>query len=187
MPLPGYVRGAESPSESVASAHDQEAAVRWGLVDRIDVLEEGVRAVGTRTWDPELPLFLDHFPGFPVVPGVLTLEALAQVAGKLIGYTVRKERGDWPFPILSMMDRVKFRRFIPPSTPVTLEVTLNELRDESARVKVRALVDGKWRARAEQVFVFNAVAFDDAEETERVEAIERAELARLWPDYPGDF
>ena len=102
-----------------------------------------------RSWDPELPLFQDHFPSFPVVPGVLTLEALAQVAGKLIGYTVRKQRGDWPFPILSMMDRVKFRRFIPPSTPVSLEVSLHELREESARVKVRALVDGKWRARAE--------------------------------------
>jgi 3-hydroxyacyl-[acyl-carrier-protein] dehydratase len=164
-----------------------EATLRWGLVDRIDVLEEGKRAVAVRTWDPELPLFQDHFPGFPVVPGVLTLEALAQVAGKLIGYSVRKERGDWPFPILSMMDKVKFRRFIPPSTPVTLEVNVDTLREESARVNVRALVDGKWRARAEQVFVFNAVAFDDPAETARVEAIERAELARLWPGYPGDF
>lgn len=161
--------------------------MRWGLVDRIEVLEEGKRAVAVRTWDSSLPLFQDHFPGFPVVPGVLTLESLAQVAGKLIGYTVRKQRGDWPFPILSMMDRVKFRRFIPPDTPVMLEVALDSLRDESARVKVRALVDGKWRARAEQVFVFNAVAFDDPAETARVEAVERAELARLWADYPGDF
>lgn len=161
--------------------------MRWGLVDRIDELVEGERAVAVRTWDPSLPLFQDHFPGFPVVPGVLTLEALAQVAGKLIGYTVRKQRGDWPFPILSMMDRVKFRRFIPPSVPCTLEITLTELREESARVKARALVDGKWRARAEQVFVFNAVAFDDPEEAARVENIERAELKRLWTDYPGDF
>jgi len=161
--------------------------VRWGLVDRIDELVQGERAVAVRTWDPELPLFLDHFPGFPVVPGVLTLESLAQVAGKLIGYTVRKNRGDWPFPILSMMDRVKFRRFIPPGEQVTLEVTLDELRDESARCKVRALVDGKWRARAEQVFVFNAVAFDDPAEAARVEEVERAELKRLWPGYPGDF
>jgi 3-hydroxyacyl-[acyl-carrier-protein] dehydratase len=161
--------------------------VRWGLVDQIEELVEGERAVGVRRWNPELPLFLDHFPGFPVVPGVLTLESLAQVAGKLIGYTVRKQRGDWPFPILSMMDRVKFRRFIRPHEPVSLEVTLSDLRDESARCKVRALVDGKWRARAEQVFVFNAVAFDDPAEAARVEEVERAELKRLWPGYPGDF
>lgn len=161
--------------------------MRWGLVDRIDELVEGKHAVASRTWDPSLPLFQDHFPGFPVVPGVLTLESLAQVAGKLIGYTVRKERGDWPFPILSMMDRVKFRRFIPPNQHVRLEVELESLRDESAIVQVRALVDGKWRARAQQVFVFNAVAFDDPAEAARVEDVERAELARLWPGYPGDF
>ena len=38
------------------------------------------------------------------------MESLAQIAGKLIGYTVRKQRGDWPFPILSMMHNVKFRK-----------------------------------------------------------------------------
>jgi 3-hydroxymyristoyl/3-hydroxydecanoyl-(acyl carrier protein) dehydratase len=161
--------------------------MRWGLIDRIESIEVGQRAVGHRTWDPELPLFQDHFPDFPVVPGVLTLEALAQLSGKLIGYTVRKQRGDWPFPILSMMDKVKFRRFIPPSVPVRLETKLVTLRDESALVQVRALVDGKWRARAEQIFVFNAVKFDDEAEAAKVEQCEREALATLWPDYPGDF
>ena len=161
--------------------------MRWGLVDSITALEKGKRATGLRTWDPSLPLFLDHFPGFPVVPGVLTLESLAQLAGKLIGYSVRKDRGDWPFPILSMMDKVKFRRFIPPATACVLEAEIVELRDESAIVDVRALVEDKWRARAQQVFVFNAVPLRDPVEQDRVEALERSELARLWADYPGDF
>jgi 3-hydroxyacyl-[acyl-carrier-protein] dehydratase len=161
--------------------------MRWGLVDSITALEKGKRATGLRTWDPSLPLFQDHFPGFPVVPGVLTLESLAQLAGKLIGYSVRKDRGDWPFPILSMMDKVKFRRFIPPATPCVLEAEIVELRDESAIVDVRALVEDKWRARAQQVFVFNAVPLRDPVEQDRVEALERSELARLWADYPGDF
>jgi 3-hydroxyacyl-[acyl-carrier-protein] dehydratase len=161
--------------------------MRWGLVDQITELHQGRLAVGLRNWDASLPLFLDHFPGFPVVPGVLTLESLAQLAGKLIGYTVRKERGDWPFPILSMMDKVKFRRFIPPAVDVRLEAEIVSIRDESAIVDVRALVEGRWRARAEQVFVFNAVALKDPAEQARVEALERSELARLWRDYPGDF
>lgn len=161
--------------------------MRWGLVDSITSLEKGKRALGLRTWDPSLPLFQDHFPGFPVVPGVLTLESLAQLAGKLIGYSVRKDRGDWPFPILSMMEKVKFRRFIPPATPCVLEAEIVELRDESAIVDVRALVEDKWRARAQQVFVFNAVPLRDPVEQARVEALERSELARLWADYPGDF
>ena len=161
--------------------------MRWGLLDTIDSLVPGESARGTRTWDPALPLFEDHFPGFPVVPGVLLLESLAQLSGKLIGYTVKQQRGDWPFPILSLMERVKFRRFVKPGQLTHLETQLVSLRDEMGAVKVRVLVDGKWVARAEQVFVFNAVAFEDAQESARVEQCERAELTRLWADYPGDF
>ena len=87
--------------------------MRWLLVDVIDTLETGVQATGRKTWHEGEAFFEDHFPSFPVVPGVLLMEALAQLAGKLIGYTVRQERGDWPFPILSMMNGVKFRKFVP--------------------------------------------------------------------------
>ena len=161
--------------------------MRWGLVDRIERIEVGRSAVGVRTWDPELPLFQDHFPDFPVVPGVLLLESMAQVAGKLIGYTVRKERGDWPFPILSLMEKVKFRKFVRPGERTELQVELVALRDESALIKGRVVVDGRWRARAEQFFVFNAVPFEDEAERSKVEQCERDALTALWPDYPGDF
>lgn len=161
--------------------------MRWGLVDSIDTLVAGERATGSRTWDPSLPLFEDHFPAFPVVPGVLLLESLAQLSGKLIGYTVRKQRGDWPFPILSMMEKVKFRRFVRPGVPTTLQTELLTLREDMAAVRVKVLVDGRWTSRAEQIFAFNAVALDDPADQQRVEQCERDELARLWADYPGDF
>ncbi len=161
--------------------------MRWGLLDSIESIEVGERAVGSRTWDPTLPLFLDHFPGFPVVPGVLLLESLAQLSGKLIGYSIKKERGDWPFPILSLMERVKFRRFVKPGQLTRLETELVSLREDMGAVKVRVLVDGKWVARAEQVFAFNAVPLTDPVEQARVEQCERDELARLWAAYPGDF
>ncbi|MDP6932893.1 MAG: 3-hydroxyacyl-ACP dehydratase FabZ family protein [Myxococcota bacterium] len=157
--------------------------MRWLLLDGIEELVEGESAVGFRRFAPEEPFFEDHFPGFPVVPGVLLLEALAQLSGKLIGYTVRRQRGDWPFPILSMADRVKFRRFVRPGQQVRLETQLTELREEAAMVRVRARVDGTLCTQAEQVFVFNAVPLDDEAERVRVEAIERAHLAALWPGY----
>ena len=157
---------------------------RWLLVDRIDTLEAGAHAAGVKSFPPDERFFEDHFPGFPVVPGVLLLEALAQLAGKLIGYTVRLERGDWPFPILSMMNGVKFRRFVRPGELVVLEARLVALRDEMADVKVRAKVAGRVVAQADQIFVFNAVPLDDPQELVRLENIEFGYLEQLWPGCP---
>ena len=114
------------------------------------------------------------------------MEALAQLAGKLIGYTVRRERGDWPFPILSMMNGVKFRRFVRPGEEVELRVKLTSLREEMAVVEVRARCDGKVVSQAEQIFVFNAVPLENDQDRETVEALESAHLKRLWADYPED-
>ena len=160
--------------------------MRWRWVDRIETMELGTSARGWVTFPTDTFFFADHFPGFPVVPGVILLEAMAQLSGKLIGYTVRKERGDWPFPILSMANNVKFRKFVRPDQEVVLETKFIALRDESAVMDVRTRVDGKVVAQAEETFVFNAVPIGTAEECSRLEAIERAELARLWRGYPGD-
>lgn len=158
--------------------------MRWRLVDRIDGLLPGQRAWGEVSFDPALPLFQDHFPAFPVVPGVLLLESLAQLSGKLIGLTVRQERGDWPFPVLSMMNAVKFRRFVPPGTVLQLHTELVELREEMAVCRVQGKVEGKVHVGAEQIFVFNAVPLPDAAARAAVEEAERAELRRLWAAAP---
>ena len=157
---------------------------RWLLVDRIETLEPGEFARGFKSFSPEERFFADHFPGFPVVPGVLLLEALAQLAGKLIGYSVRLDRGDWPFPIITMMNGVKFRRFVRPDEQVQLEARLTALRDEMADVRVRAKVDGRVVTQANQIFVFNAVPLDDPRELLRLERIEFGYLKQLWPGCP---
>ena len=159
--------------------------MRWNLLDRIDELNIGTSAVGEKTYVSSEPFFQDHFPGFPVVPGVLIMESLAQLSGKLIGYTVKTNRGDWPFPILSMMNKVKFRTFIPPDTSIRLETEITALRAEMAAVNVKARVGKKVHAQAEQIFVFNAVPLADDVERERVEQLESKELARLWANLPG--
>lgn len=157
--------------------------MRWIFLHSIERLEPGVCIEGKYTWPGELELFRDHFPEWPVVPGVLVMESLAQLAGKAIGYTLFLNRGDWPFPILSMMRKVKFRSFIKPDTEVTLKAEFISLRNESANMKVSAWVDGQRRATAEQVFVFNAVPLDDPEKRERLRMVEGGELARLWPEF----
>ncbi len=160
--------------------------MRWRWLTRIDHIDLGRSASGSMVFPDDSPFFEDHFPGFPVVPGVLLLEAMAQLSGKLIGYTVRKDRGDWPFPILSMANNVKFRKFVRPGELACFESTILELREESSVVAVKTRVDGKVVAQAEEVFVFNAVPLASPAEAERLERLERSELARLWPGYPGD-
>jgi 3-hydroxyacyl-[acyl-carrier-protein] dehydratase len=157
--------------------------LHWIFLDRIDELVPGERVRGAYTWPGDLGIFDEHFPGWPVVPGVLLMESLAQLCGKAIGYSVRQERGDWPFPILSMMRNVKFRKFVKPDQEVELNGQFVALRDESAVMKVRAVLDGRVMAQAEQVFVFNAVPLEDSADSERLEAVEGAELARLWPGF----
>lgn len=157
--------------------------MRWIFLDRIDELVPGERIRGVYTWPSHLEIFEDHFPGWPIVPGVLILESLAQLSGKAIGYTVRRDRQFWPFPILSMMRKVKFRKFIRPDQEVSLESDFVALRDESAVVQVRARVDGVLMSQAEQVFVFNAVPFENPDEGARLESVEGAELARLWSGF----
>ncbi len=160
--------------------------MRWRLLDAIDELVVGRRARGRVRFDPALPLFEDHFPAFPVVPGVLLLESLAQLSGKLIGYSVRQERGDWPFPVLSMMEGVKFRRFVPPGAELVLHSELREVREEMALCRVRGERDGRVHVNAEQVFVFNAVPLPDPAARQAVERAERAELTRLWSGLPPE-
>lgn len=156
---------------------------RWCWMSRITemVLDTSARAVLQL---PEQTFFFrDHFPGFPVVPGVILLEGMAQLSGKLIGWSVRERRGDWPFPILSMANGVKFRRFVRPDEEAILESRIVQLRDESAICEVRTWVGGKLCAQAEEIFVFNAVKLTDPGESERLERIEQAELRRLWAGY----
>lgn len=162
--------------------------MRWVFLDAIDELEVGARAAGRARFPADLPLFEDHFPGWPVVPGVLLLEAMAQLGGKLIGVTVKHRRGDWAMPILSMMSGVKFRRFVRPDEVVGLESALDMLREESAVVRARARVDGRVVAQAEQVFVFNPEPLADPAAAARLERAEVAELRRLWTGFdPGDW
>jgi 3-hydroxymyristoyl/3-hydroxydecanoyl-(acyl carrier protein) dehydratase len=157
--------------------------MRWIFLDKIDELIVGDSIEGVHTWDPDLEIFKDHFPTWPVVPGVLLMEALAQLSGKLIGVTVREQRGDWPFPILSMMKKVKFRSFVLPGQEVLLKASFVSLRDESAHMRVSAWVEGKRKASAEQTFVFNADPIENPAERAELEAVEGGELARLWSGF----
>jgi len=108
--------------------------MRFILVDRIERLEPGVRAEGYKQIAPEEDYFRDHFPGYPLVPGVLVLEALAQLGGRLVEASVREASGRRVLPMLAKVEQAKFLHQVRPGDRLDLSVTLEALADDAARV-----------------------------------------------------
>ena len=84
--------------------------MRFVLIDRILELEPGRRAVATVRFDAAHDVFADHFPGMPIVPGVLVTEAMGQTGGWLLAAT----HGFESWPLLVMISNAKFRRLVRP-------------------------------------------------------------------------
>ncbi|MDQ3856334.1 MAG: 3-hydroxyacyl-ACP dehydratase FabZ [Chloroflexota bacterium] len=95
------------------------------LVDRIIELEYGKRAVGLKNVSVNEPFFQGHFPGMPLMPGVLQVEALAQVGAVAI-LGVPENRGKLAY--FAGIDGVRFRRPVRPGDQLTLEVVLERVR-----------------------------------------------------------
>ncbi|MDY0060188.1 MAG: 3-hydroxyacyl-ACP dehydratase FabZ family protein [Myxococcota bacterium] len=158
--------------------------MRWVFLDRITDLQPGLEATGLKAISGEADYFREHFPDFPVMPGVLLLEALAQLSGKLLEATVLQQRGLWVWPILSMMDKVKFKQFVRPGQTVQLHTKLVELRDESGLCRVRATVDGKQTTSAEQIFVFDPAGLDTEEGRRKLARHEDLAFTIAWEGWP---
>ena len=159
--------------------------MRWCFLDRIDALQPGEAARGRKGVAGSEDYFADHFPGFPVVPGVVQIEALAQLSGKLIEVTLFDQEARWVWPILSMVRKAKFRRFVRPGDNLVLHSRLAELRDESAICQVHGEVDGRKHIDAELLFVFNPEGLDTDEAQQTLERLERQNLKLLWEGYPA--
>jgi UDP-3-O-[3-hydroxymyristoyl] N-acetylglucosamine deacetylase/3-hydroxyacyl-[acyl-carrier-protein] dehydratase len=109
------------------------------LVDRIIEMEEKTRVVGIKNVTINEPFFQGHFPGHPIMPGVLIVEAMAQVGGVLLMGTV-DDPGSKVVYFMSM-DNVKFRRPVKPGDQLRIEVDIVQLRSAVCRIRGVAKVD----------------------------------------------
>lgn len=157
--------------------------MRWLFLDRITEMVPGERAQGLKGVASSEDYFVDHFPKFPVVPGVIQVEALAQLSGKLIEITLFEEQQRWIWPILSMVRKAKFRKFVRPGDVMQMTTELLEIREESAICRTSAKVDGKITTQAELLFVFNPERLETDEAQRDLERMERGQLKILWDEY----
>jgi 3-hydroxyacyl-[acyl-carrier-protein] dehydratase len=115
------------------------------LVDRVVELEPGVRVVAIKQISANEPQFTGHFPGRPIMPGVLMVEALAQAAGIAV-LTLPEYRGK--IGLFAGIDGCRFKRLVVPGDTLRLEVTVDKLRGMFGRVTALASVDGETAVEA---------------------------------------
>lgn len=118
------------------------------LIDRVIELED-MRVVAIKNVTMNEPHFTGHFPGQPVMPGVLIIEALAQTAGVLV--LNRMENRDSKLVFLATIEQAKFRKPVIPGDQLRLEVKFLKLKPSVAKIVGEATVDGQKVAEVELV------------------------------------
>ena len=141
--------------------------MRYFLLDRIDEWKLGEYAKGVKCVALSEDHFEQHFAGFPVMPGSLQIEAMAQLGGALLELTLREKLDYQPRCILSMVKQAKFREMAKPGDRIELTAEVVSLHEENAQVQVTATVDGKRLSEATLIFVFARIDDERLEESRR--------------------
>lgn len=115
------------------------------LVDKVTELSEQ-KAVGIKNVTANEPFFQGHFPSNPIMPGVLIVEALAQV-GAVLALSMEENKGK--LAVFTGMNNFKFRRQVKPGDTLLLEAQLGSFRHGMGKATVKATVDGEMAASGE--------------------------------------
>ncbi|MBY0121981.1 3-hydroxyacyl-ACP dehydratase FabZ [Bacillus sp. S/N-304-OC-R1] len=121
------------------------------LVDKIIELEEGKRAVGLKNVTGNEEFFNGHFPDYPVMPGVLIVEALAQVSAAVM---LTKEENKGRLGLLAGIDKCRFKKQVKPGDQLLLQVEITRLKGPIGKGKGIATVDGELVCETELIFAF---------------------------------
>jgi 3-hydroxyacyl-[acyl-carrier-protein] dehydratase len=124
--------------------------MRYRFIDKIIDLEAGRNIHCQYTWPENLELFQDHFPGFPVVPGVLLTEMMGQCSAMCI----ESAHDDLTSAMLIQIKNATFRQWVSPGVLLDIYADVLSKNAKLARVEVRTEVDGSLTANAELLLTF---------------------------------
>lgn len=113
--------------------------MRFCLLDRILQIEPGVRIVASKRLDPETDYLKDHFPRFPVMPGVLMLEAMFQASGWLVRYTDHFEHS---VVVLKEARNVKYFDFVAPGHELVVTAEIAKQEGQVTTLKTQGTING---------------------------------------------
>ncbi|MED1672291.1 3-hydroxyacyl-ACP dehydratase FabZ [Pallidibacillus thermolactis] len=119
------------------------------LIDKIVEIEEDKRAVGIKNVTANEPFFQGHFPEYPVMPGVLIVEALAQVGAVAI---LGKEENRGKLALFAGIDNCRFKRQVKPGDTLRLEVEITRVRGPIGKGRAVATVDGEVACQTDIMF-----------------------------------
>ena len=117
--------------------------MRFFLIDRITVWDVGAAAEATKNVAMSEDFFDDHFPRRPVMPGVLIIEGMAQLAGLLLEASLKARHDRDAKAILTVLERTKFRDMVRPGDTLLYRAEVTSVHTEGGKAAVRATRDGR--------------------------------------------
>ena len=125
------------------------------LVDRVLELEKNKRIVGIKNVSINEPFFEGHFPGRPIMPGVLIVEAMAQLGG-ILAFLSQSEEKPGSLIYFTGIDKVRFRRPVIPGDQIVFEIEFLKIRSRVVKMAGKATVEGNLAEEAELMASFGA-------------------------------